>query len=338
MKKYLGQFYTTNYNYIFSNFNIPKNVIIVEPFVGNGDLLKFCSDYRVECYDIEPKNETTIQRNTLLHPPIYTNRFVLTNPPYLASNKNTNDTNKKCYELYKTDDLYKCFLYSIIRNVCLGGIVIIPLNFWCSMRKQDIQLRKDFLDVYEILCLNVFKKQVFDDTTYNVCSFQFQQKTSLTTSIPLYLYPENKCINIQLYPLNCMIGGEIYHLPQSKNIKVFRLTKNNINHSCITDILVSCLDKSENERLCMSINENHFVDNTPNLTARSMATLIIEPKLTTIQQTELVNRFNFYLNSQRDKYDSLFLTNYRDKSRKRISFQLVYEIVNYLLSNDETNL
>jgi hypothetical protein len=41
-KKQLGQFYTTNYGYILSNMKIPNNVkTIVEPFVGNGDLLKF---------------------------------------------------------------------------------------------------------------------------------------------------------------------------------------------------------------------------------------------------------------------------------------------------------
>jgi len=41
-KKQLGQFYTTNYEYILSNMKIPNDVkTIVEPFVGNGDLLKF---------------------------------------------------------------------------------------------------------------------------------------------------------------------------------------------------------------------------------------------------------------------------------------------------------
>ena len=41
-KKKLGQFYTTNYEYILSNMEIPDNVkTIVEPFVGNGDLLNF---------------------------------------------------------------------------------------------------------------------------------------------------------------------------------------------------------------------------------------------------------------------------------------------------------
>ncbi len=51
-KKNLGQFYTTNYEYILNGFNIPPNVDkIIEPFIGNGDLLKFIGDgYSVEFY------------------------------------------------------------------------------------------------------------------------------------------------------------------------------------------------------------------------------------------------------------------------------------------------
>ena len=41
-KSKLGQFYTTNYDYILKNMNIPDNITqIIEPFAGNGDLLKF---------------------------------------------------------------------------------------------------------------------------------------------------------------------------------------------------------------------------------------------------------------------------------------------------------
>jgi DNA-directed RNA polymerase beta subunit len=48
----------------------------------------------------------------------------------------------------------------------------------------------------------------------------------------------------------------------------------------------------------------------------------------------LDQEFNTYLNTHREKYNSLFLTNYRESNtiaRKRISFGLVYEICNYLL-------
>jgi hypothetical protein len=41
-KQELGQFMTTNYKYIMQNMYIPEQInIIIEPFVGNGDLLKW---------------------------------------------------------------------------------------------------------------------------------------------------------------------------------------------------------------------------------------------------------------------------------------------------------
>ena len=87
-KSQLGQFYTTNYEYILSNMEIPEGVkTIIEPFVGNGDLLNFIKNknkYNIEIYDIDPKYEATIKRDTLNDPPCYDNKFVLTNPPYLA--------------------------------------------------------------------------------------------------------------------------------------------------------------------------------------------------------------------------------------------------------------
>jgi hypothetical protein len=54
------------------------------------------------------------------------------------------------------------------------------------------------------------------------------------------------------------------------------------------------------------------------------------------KQRELVEKFNNFLDERRKKYNSLFLTNYReskDIARKRISFDLVYLIVGYLLEN-----
>ena len=45
-KSKLGQFYTTNYNYILQNFVIPIDVSsIIEPFAGNGDLLNFIQKF-----------------------------------------------------------------------------------------------------------------------------------------------------------------------------------------------------------------------------------------------------------------------------------------------------
>ena len=335
-KSQLGQFYTTNYEYILSNMKIPNNVkTIVEPFVGNGDLLKFLkNDYKLEIYDIDPKITNTIKQDTLRNPPDYTNKFILTNPPYLARNKSKK---KDLYEKYNCNDLYKCFIINIISNICDGGIIIIPLNFLSSIRKSDIQLRKKFLEKYSIKIINIFEEQVFDDTSYSVCSIYFVKKEEVVDNIKTYIYPSKKEINISLNSENnYTIGGEIYNLKQNPDYKVERATKKTKEN--ITNILLKCIDDNINSQLGFKIvnDNNRFIDNTEKLSARSYATLVINKSLTLEQQKNLVNKMNTYLRQQREKYNSLFLTNYRESNsiaRKRISFDLAFKICNYMLSS-----
>jgi len=339
-KQTLGQFFTTNYKYILKDLSIPKSVKkIIEPFAGECDLLDFVKDKKIKVYkyDIDPKKEEIIKQDTLLQPPKYDNRFILTNPPYLARNKSKD---KKVFDKYKQNDLYKCFIKSFIETNCIGGILIIPLNFWCSIRKNDIELRKEFLDKFYIIHINIFEEQVFDDTSYAVCSFQFERRieNKQYNNIKCMVYPSKKQIDLVMNEANnYTIGGEIYKLLQNKNIKVERATKKNKYNDGITNILVKCIDDSETNKISLSYvkKEERYIDETPKLSARSYATLVINPKLNTSKQKKLVENFNKYLEEQRTKYHSLFLTNYRESNiiaRKRISFSLAFSIVNYLLN------
>lgn len=362
--KELGQFYTTNYNYILQNMNIPYEITnIIEPFAGNGDLVNFvteqyekmnksANDYSIECYDIEPKKDFILQQDTLNNPPNYKGKYVITNPPYLARNKTEN---KILFDKYKTNDLYKCFLQQlIVKNDCLGGIIIIPLNFWSSIRKSDIELRQSFLQKYCVSLVNIFEEKIFDDTTYTICSFQFANKNYLNMSnenmineiIKINIYPSKKQMEIKLDKTNnYLIGGDIYLLPLCKKYTVSRLTKLNVETKLgNTYIIAKCIDDDFNNQLGLFYVLPHeiVVDNTPNLSARTYATLIIEPKISEERQQKLVADFNLFLQNYREKYHSLFLTNYReskkDVARKRISFDLVYQIVEYLLDLDDNLL
>jgi len=342
-KKQLGQFFTTNYEYILQNFTIPEGIVnIIEPFAGNGDLLDFidkqAGQYTIECFDIEPKKDFIIQRDTLLDPPNYQYKYVITNPPYIARNKSKS---KEIYDKYDENDLYKCFIKILIQNVCMGGILIVPLNFWCSIRKSDVELRERFLTKYSIVGINIFEEQVFDDTSCTICSFQFERKSHLSdvSAIKCIIYPSSKQITIQLDSTNnYTIGGEIYNLKQNPNYKIERATKNNQTSEFITNILVKCIDDNANSMINMSMVENdkRCIDMSPKLSARSYATLVIEPAITLEQQKKLVSQFNEFLRTKREEYHSLFLSNYRESNtiaRKRISFSLVFEIVNYLLDH-----
>lgn len=338
-KSELGQFYTTNCAYIFSNMNIPKNIkTIIEPFVGNGDLLQCIADpskVNIEIYDIDPKYKNTVKRDTLKDPPIYTNKFVLTNPPYLARNKSKE---KEIYDHYDCNDLYKCFLIQLIENVCIGGMIIIPLNFLSSIRKQDVELRKRFLQHYTIEILNIFEEKVFDDTGYAICSMYFSLgKPRHDHKIKTYIYPSKKEMTIELNEQTYFtIGGEIYHLPYNDKYIVKRATKHTTTGN-ITNILLKCIDDNVDSQLGFRMvkDEERFIDNTEKLSSRSYATLVLNIELTWTEQTKLVKKMNDYIREQRDKYNSLFLTQYRESNtiaRKRISFDLAFRICNYILS------
>jgi hypothetical protein len=355
-KKTLGQFYTTNYNYILQNLKIPTNGCnMIEPFVGNGDLIEFLKEnielreqkkYSIECYDIDSKKKfiefensnsnkiQIIKQDTILNPPSYKDKFVITNPPYLARNKSKN---KELFDKYDVNDLYKCFIKNIIEDPCNGGIIIIPLNFWCSIRNIDIQLRKSFLDIYNIDLINIFEEKVFNDTSYTICSFLFSKKNNITSSpstINIHIYPCKKHLNLILNENNnYTFGGEIYNLSKNSKYTINRLVKGDKKS---TNILVKCIDDNATNKIGLKIVDDNdiYVDNTPNKSARTYATLNITPKINNTKQKEVVEKFNKLLNDYRDKYHSLFLANYReskDIARKRISFELVYDIVSHIL-------
>jgi hypothetical protein len=268
-----------------------------------------------------------------MDPPLYKDKFILTNPPYLARNKSIN---KVIFDKYNENDLYKCFIKELLINECLGGIIIIPLNFWCSIRKNDILLRKNFLEKYLIIKINIFEEKVFEDTTYTICSCQFKKNNNINNDINIIIYPSKISINTKLNNKNnYLIGGEIYKLKTNTNYNITRITSKNKTSPFITNIFVKCIDDNQNSKIGLSINNDIFIDETPNLSARSFASLLIEPKINKDIEEKVVNEFNKFFNDYRDKYNSLFLCNFRESknniARKRISFDLVYKIVKYIL-------
>lgn len=346
-KKNLGQFYTTNHKYILQGLSIPDNIKnIIEPFCGDGELLKFINstgkEHNIECYDLDPKKENIIKKDTLKNSPSYKNKFVITNPPYLARNK---ATDKTIFDKYQVNDLYKCFIKNIINDNVLGGIIIIPLNFWSSIRKSDINLRREFLEIYQVSKLNIFEEKVFDDTSYTICSFQFNLRTNKKSNkIKAVIYPSKKNIIFELNEKNnYIIGGEIYKLPLNSKFIITRLTSKNRDQKN-TNLLIKCIDDNINNKISLSYvpEDKIFIDETPKSTARTYATIVItkdgkEYKISKKNQIKLSNDFNKFLEKHREKYNSLFLTNYRESksiARKRISFDLVYNIINYLLSKN----
>lgn len=331
IKAKYGKFYTTNYKYILKDFeNYKKNFKdkkIIEPFAGKGHLIKWLNQKNVEAYDLHAYQKIK-KKDTLKNPPNYKNKWVVTNPPYLARNK-SND--KTIFDLYQTNDLYKAFIITIIKDPPKGGILIIPLNFFCSVRESDIKLRQSFFSVFVINKLIIFQEKVFNDTTNTICAFQFVYKENNPKHIiPVIIYPNKIALQIKLESNNnWLYGGGIYSEFKNSNL-VKRLVKHKIPENWYwSQLILFSIDTGGEKRIRLEYQKDIYIGT---LTNRNMAGIICKKKIKNPKQ--IVNKFNYLIESKRKKYFSMFLPNYRESKdyiRKRIPFRLAYGIIQYLI-------
>lgn len=327
----VGQFYTVNHEYILKGFDKPDGLII-EPFAGKGDLIDWIGKEGVEAYDIEPKRGDIIQRDTLTDPPNYENKWVITNPPYLARNK---CEDKEIFNLYGMNDLYKCFLMSLVNNNCLGGIVIIPVGFFLSPRDIDVKCRSLFMGKYKITRVKYFEEVVFPDTTTTVVAFSFVKSDELLTeqNIPWERYPNGDKNTFKLESkYKWIIGGEIYDLKIPKDIKIKRFIKDEINENQ-THLTLNALDTTK--KISLEYLEGYVYEGTS--ASRSFATLCISGiTLNKEHQKEISKKFNTYIKQKREETWSLFLPQFREYDRKRIPFSLAYNIIGHIIKDYQT--
>lgn len=313
--------YTTQAEKICGNLKkyIPEDAFLIEPFVGDGDLLSIFPKNSWEIYDIVPTGkEGVIIQDTLLNKPDYKNKWVITNPPYLARNK---ATDKRIFDLYKVDDLYKATLLSILDSE--GGILIIPTNFFTDERTGSV--REEFFKNFKILEANIFTEPVFKTTTYSVCSFAFikKEKSNLPQSFTVNIKPKEEQINITVYPeYDYRIAGEFYD-SISKVTNVFGRLVGKESKDYITNIKLYALD-TRIERIRLEFDTNHYEGKN---TDRIYATLTCKDKLSEEQEKRLISEFNTQLENFRKQYCDLSMTNYRDYNRKRIGFTFSYQLL-----------
>ncbi len=336
-KKEKGQFYTTHASYILEGMSLPDHCRCVEPFAGKGDLLSWiqqngCS---LVAYDIDPKHPSVVQRDTLVNPPDYTDQWIITNPPYLARNKTEN---KKMFDLYQTNDLYKCFIYSVVQqNRHSGGIWILPAGFFFSHRDVDVRCRNEFMKHNRILRVNYFEETVFEDTSTTVVAISFVRAPLMEEqTVEWVRFPskESKVFTMSSSK-EWIIGGHVYTLPTS-TVKLRRHVegsplKENEQQTYLT---LNALDSGTTTgRISLTFKPGYIYPAKDS--SRTYATLrILGRHLTEEEQQKLSVRFNTFLEEKRTETWGLFLPQYRESkeyARKRIPFELAYRIISHLL-------
>lgn len=361
-KKQLGQFFTTNSDAILRGlepFIAGKN--IVDPFAGGGDLLRWARKHgarAVSGYDIDPAladGDIIRQRDSFAEP--LRAECIVTNPPYLYQNKLKDNS---LLAASKHTDLYQLALEKLMDSK--EGIIIVPINFLSAENAQYI--RRIFLEKFALIKANYFTEAVFTDTTYNIVAFYYRQKPqpAETMTVNFTVYPENRQRQFRLYRrYNWQIGGEFLaeikacgnkmrierleeedvspgtcpvrlaynHLETKRESKIcasaYQTIKNNI-------IILKAIDTGSAEgQICLDDIRHYDCDALVSLkSSRNQIQLVLPPGVSLGEQEQLIKRFNRELQDKRQEYHSLFMTNYRDKNRKRISFNFAYNLLNYL--------
>ena len=300
------------------DLSIFKNQKIIEPFVGDGDLLKLCSALGgvYKCYDIEPKNLSNFeQKDTLLNNVLESDCYVITNPPYLAKNK----MNKELKDKYKNilnshiNDLYQIFINQLIKTPIKGGLIIIPINFLIG--KETEFIRNEFKNVYNITHINIFEKKMFENTTQSVVTILFINKSNIIQNdLKINLYTkQNTYKNID----SNIFDNDIFNYFKIKNDKIKFIRYYNIpkNYKS-THIKINLIDTS-NKSICAEYNENpkeHII------TDRSFMNVCCNHNLSQNLQIRLIKVFNKKLEKYRKQTFSICLSSYREYSRKRLTF------------------
>ena len=334
-KKLRGQFYTTRYEYILEDLTKPpSHDRVIEPFAGKGDLLKWIESKEVDAYDIEPKTAGILQRDTLLNPPDYKDSWVVTNPPYLARNK---CKDKELFEKYQTNDLFKCFIYSMMG--CKGGVVIIPASFFLSPRDVDFRCRHSFMSRYRITKIKYFEESVFEDTPTTVVAFSFERSDVELEQQEIewvFMPSREKKVFHMKREENWIVSGSIYQLPIPDGIKIRRHVEGDPlrKGEQQTFMTLKALDTGvQDGRISLEYKKGYVYPAKE--CSRSYATLRITGKLLSEEeQKTLCELFNTFIERKRLDTKSLFLPQYRESkeySRKRIPFELAYTILLHLI-------
>jgi len=365
-KNQLGQFFTANCDYILSGLEgyiVGKNV--TDPFAGGKDLINWARKNNAKSaigYEIDQSyidGESVLYGDSLLEERSY--EFVLTNPPYLNINKADEILKERYFRKFDFEDLYQISLFSIMKSD--EGIVIVPVNFLSA--ENSAKLRKLFFNKFKIVQMNYFRHQVFPDTTYNVIAFYYRKKENIGEDffeISTKIYPEQQDVKIKLEQrYNWTIGGNFLEKirKQSNLLGIYRLLEEHIkdgpyeisvafNHLkdrkqiCVDEQTIDIIKKNilflkaidtgtEEGKICMENIKDYGIEAlVSKTTSRNQIYLIFKNQIAIEEQKKLIALFNEKINEMRQKYLSLFMTNFRDNDRKRISFDFAYKLLNYL--------
>ena len=317
-KDLLGQYMTVNADKILKNFRgyvIGRNV--VDPCAGHGDLLRWARDNwanEVEGFDIEPQGNDKF--NDMYKTPVDCyKKLVVTNPPYLSSNR---AVDKTPYKRWGQSDLYKCYLATLMESKVEQAIIIQPSNFLCE---SNSKAREMLFENYSITYAEHWQEEIFDKVAIGIMVMHIKREKK---DIQRFEYL-NRTTGVTTYMK--LEGPSFLHGPEELiDMKDYiRFQKLDIGMDPPNSkIIVSLLDKGKYQ-MGFHVNEGEDIYNKP--TSFTTYQINTPDDLTAKQHFILTKKANFLLRSYRNIYNSMFLSNYIDYNQKILSRSIANKIL-----------
>jgi hypothetical protein len=276
-------------------------------------------------YDIDTYHESSIFQDSLRTPGDYSGQLVVTNPPYISSNRSKD--NKDIFKQWEQNDLYKCFLATLPYSNVDEAIIIIPANFFCE---SNAKARKTLFSYYTMQSAEYWTvPNVFDGVAIAITVIHIKRGASLVQRFPMTLRNEDLHYEMTLLPQDGYRFGRDFFSYIS--VDPIEITKVDVGMDAPnTNIIVSILDGGK-YGLGLHYNEGEPIYCNP----KSFTTFQITLPMTLdeTQQRAVVNMFNEKMNTFRMKYHSMFLGFYIEARQRILSRSFINKMITKVLAD-----
>lgn len=312
-----------------------KGSIVIDPFTGDGAMMKWVGDNNIKLmYDDDPQQSGVIRRDSLIVGVQWAGSFIVTRLPMKRRSEAETDPASahllNLYDRWGTDDLYKCFLKSMMRSYPLGGVVILPAEFLTSYRKSDTDRRINFFRAFNIKRANIFTDRFLPGTKHLPMAIEFYRRENMyaesseyrVKTLTVNVFPSNKTVswtydsNAYTCPLMNALR-DLPEIPKNKFIKTRSINTDKVPTTVIkstetlTNIFFHITDLNDRPI------QVAYLDEDP-LYANYQHRLVIRGPVSKKLQRRLVDDINDIINKWREETQTLFvihLQNPRDKNK-----------------------
>ena len=146
----------------------PQGAIVVLPFANQEVIDWLGKGYIQIAYTEQPRSREIFKRDCFTNPPKFQGAYTICFPPWTKKN---DSADKTVFDLYGTDNLYKCFLKTIIKEQPVGGTIVIPFKFLTGTRESEQKRKQEFFRLFKPVNITVFKDVIINEEIPLVMQF-----------------------------------------------------------------------------------------------------------------------------------------------------------------------